>query len=36
MKVFNQLDENGMYPSGRQKSENNKIRRYEALQNSLN
>lgn len=36
MKVFNQLDENGMYSSDRLKPENDKIRRYEALQNSLN
>ncbi|MBQ6200281.1 MAG: RHS repeat-associated core domain-containing protein [Prevotella sp.] len=36
MKIFNQLDENGMYPSDRLKPENDKIRRYEALQNSLN
>ena len=36
MKIFNQLDENGMYSSDRLKPENDKIRRYEALQNSLN
>ena len=35
MSIFNQLDENGMKPSERPKPENDEIRRYEALQNSL-
>lgn len=33
--ALNQLDENGKYPSERPKPENDRIRRYEALQNSL-
>ena len=36
MKIFNQLDENGMYPSERPTPKSDKILRYEALQNSLN
>jgi RHS repeat-associated protein len=36
MNILNQLDENGMYPSERSsESDNDNIRRYEALQNSL-
>ncbi len=35
MNILNQLDNNGMYPSERPVPENDKIRRYEALQNSL-
>jgi len=35
MSILNQLDENGKYPSERPKPENDRIRRYEALQNSL-
>ena len=35
MNILNQLDNNGMYPSERPVPEKDKIRRYEALQNSL-
>ena len=35
MNILNQLDENGKYPSERPKPEDDRIRRYEALQNSL-
>ena len=35
MNILNQLDENGRYPSERPKPGNDRIRRYEALQNSL-
>ena len=35
MNILNQLDNNGMYPSERPVPKNDKIRRYEALQNSL-
>lgn len=35
MNILNQLDENGKYPSERPKLRNDRIRRYEVLQNSL-